>query len=234
MKRNGDDEMFRPEELDRPRPEDFAAPYFFLSTDRASRVSYASPSFEHVMGFHPLKVLGENCVEFLIREDPVNKGLRDLDQQELSAGRSMHTLRASRDADGNRRILSVLTTGVIDPQTCQVVRRHNIVHDVTRQWAMAVQVRDNLTTLDERISKLSRRDLEISKAAAEGRSNDSLADELGVSVRTIERSRSRLRERLGVQHVSEVVRLMSQRDMLDELWKVHSAHQWRHALNCHL
>ena len=57
---------------------------------------------------------------------------------------------------------------------------------------------------------LTPRELEVAKALADGKPNKVVAHELGVSIRTIETHRARLKSKLGIRSLAELVRLMLQ------------------------
>jgi two-component system nitrate/nitrite response regulator NarL len=58
-----------------------------------------------------------------------------------------------------------------------------------------------------RLDVLSEREIEVLSLVAAGRSNKEIATELGVSVRTVESHRERIRDKLEVSNVADLVRL---------------------------
>jgi two-component system nitrate/nitrite response regulator NarL len=58
-----------------------------------------------------------------------------------------------------------------------------------------------------RLDVLSAREIEVLSLVAAGRSNKEIAGELGVSARTVESHRERIRDKLGVSNVADLVRL---------------------------
>jgi two-component system, LuxR family, response regulator DctR len=65
--------------------------------------------------------------------------------------------------------------------------------------------------LRERIASLTPREREVMDAVAAGRLNKVIADDLGVSMRTIEVHRSRVFEKMGVRGAVELATLLSER-----------------------
>ncbi|WP_420997720.1 response regulator transcription factor [Cupriavidus sp. 30B13] len=60
-----------------------------------------------------------------------------------------------------------------------------------------------------RLTLLTPREREVAREVARGKSSRQIADEMGVSVRTVENHRAHLAEKLGVASVAELVRLVS-------------------------
>jgi len=65
----------------------------------------------------------------------------------------------------------------------------------------------------ERGSKLAPREREVLALLTEGRSNKEIAVELGVSVRTVETHRERLKRKLGLRTVAELTRFALANDL---------------------
>ena len=234
--------MFQPEEHDRPRPEDFRAPYFFCSTGDADKICYITPSVADVLGYDPVHMLGKAFQQLLLPDDPLNLETKPdtarVDSQSHHGGAprdritpALQTpkageIRAVANAQGERRVLSIMVTPVRDCRQAATVRKHRLAQDITGQWAMVVRVRQRLGEICSQIAKLSERDRIITEAATKGRSNESVAEELDVSVRTIERCRRELRKQFGVNHVAEIVTLLSECNTLKGLWQLHAPEPW--------
>lgn len=62
---------------------------------------------------------------------------------------------------------------------------------------------------------LSRREREVLRLLAQGHSNQQIADHLGVSVKTVETHRTRLREKLGLKGRAELYRFAAESGILD-------------------
>lgn len=238
--------MFQPEEHDRPRPEDFRAPYFFCSTGEADKIRYITPSVADVLGYDPVHMLGKAFQHLLLPDDPLNLETKtdvirvDSKSHHGVAARDRTVpgpntaqageIRAVKNAQGERRILSIMVTPVRDCRQAATVRKHRLAQDITGQWAMVVRVRQRLSEICSQIAELSERDRIISEAATKGRSNESVAEELDVSVRTIERCRRELRKQFGVNHVAEIVTLLSECNTLKGLWQLHAPEPWQFGL----
>ena len=62
--------------------------------------------------------------------------------------------------------------------------------------------------IDERMASLSAREHEVMTRVLDGKTNKAIANELGISVKTVECHRSRMMEKLGAGSIAELVRLV--------------------------
>jgi two-component system, LuxR family, response regulator DctR len=74
----------------------------------------------------------------------------------------------------------------------------------------ALDRRLQATLVRDRIATLTPREMEVMEAVAAGRLNKVIADDLGVSMRTIEVHRSRVFEKMGVRGAVELATLLSE------------------------
>lgn len=65
--------------------------------------------------------------------------------------------------------------------------------------------------LDSRLSSLTEREREVMSRVVEGRPNKAIAQELDISVKTVEVHRAKVMEKLGAESVAELVQLMLRR-----------------------
>ncbi len=80
-------------------------------------------------------------------------------------------------------------------------------HDLERRSG-AAPAADKLTvTSNPRLADLTERERQILDLVLEGRQTRSIAESLGVTVKTVEFHRSRIREKLGVNSLAELFRL---------------------------
>lgn len=68
--------------------------------------------------------------------------------------------------------------------------------------------------LVERFNNLSQRELEVLELVAQGKLSKVVADELGISERTVEAHRSHIMQKLGIQTLAQLIRLKIQIEML--------------------
>jgi FixJ family two-component response regulator len=69
-------------------------------------------------------------------------------------------------------------------------------------------VEDGASALKSRLGRLSAREREVMTLMTQGLHNRRIAEELGISPRTVEVHRARVMEKLGVQNLVELVRLV--------------------------
>lgn len=65
--------------------------------------------------------------------------------------------------------------------------------------------------LDSRLSSLTEREREVMSRVVDGRPNKAIAQELDISVKTVEVHRAKVMEKLGAESVAELVQLMLRR-----------------------
>jgi len=70
--------------------------------------------------------------------------------------------------------------------------------------------------LVERFDSLSHRELEVLELVAQGKMSKVVADDLGISERTVEAHRSHIMHKLGIHTVAQLIRLKIQIEMLSE------------------
>jgi FixJ family two-component response regulator len=70
--------------------------------------------------------------------------------------------------------------------------------------------------LVERFNSLSQRELEVLELVAQGKMSKVVADDLGISERTVEAHRSHFMHKLGIHTVAQLIRLKVQIEMLSE------------------
>lgn len=78
---------------------------------------------------------------------------------------------------------------------------------VAQQRASTRFVSDDMVDASTRLARLSRREGEILAALAAGQPQKMIANDLGISVRTVEVHRARMMRRLGIRSLAEAVRL---------------------------
>ena len=69
--------------------------------------------------------------------------------------------------------------------------------------------------IDERIAALSEREHQVMALVLEGKTNKTIASELGISIKTVECHRARMMEKLGVASIAELVRLAISKSTVD-------------------
>jgi two-component system response regulator DctR len=82
--------------------------------------------------------------------------------------------------------------------------------------ARRVELRSRHTSLKEKLADLTQRDREVMERMLAGKYNKVIADELGISMRTVEVHRSTILRKMGVRNAVELARLIT-----DGHWESH-------------
>jgi two-component system response regulator DctR len=82
------------------------------------------------------------------------------------------------------------------------------VLDVLRSYEASQAERDNEQALEERLDTLSQREREVLALALEGRLNKQIAQDLNITMRTVEVHRARALEKMQSRTLIELARLL--------------------------
>ncbi|MGR7949419.1 response regulator transcription factor [Alcaligenes sp. RM2] len=83
------------------------------------------------------------------------------------------------------------------------------VLDVLRSYEASQEERDNEQALEERLDTLSQREREVLALALEGRLNKQIAQDLSITMRTVEVHRARALEKMQARTLIELARLLN-------------------------
>ncbi len=220
--------------IDLPRPADFVAPYFFFSNKGLSEVTFVSPSVSHVLGYDPAGLPGLSYNDFLVDDDRLNDDVPECQQEDLSDGSAIHALRAVRDAEGKRCILSIHTIGVAETDGGPVVRRHNVARDVTESVKTHTHLMTRLQELESAARQMTRQEREVAQRIMQGMMNRDIARELSISDRTVERRRASIMKHLNAATTPEMVSKLVECDLL-RTWTYQAGDNlWQKARNSHV
>ncbi len=104
-------------------------------------------------------------------------------------------------------------------------RNADLIDSLRKALAYDRDNRDTLNQVDaikDRIFSLTPREREVLDLVVRGRPNKTMAQEMGLSQRTIELHRSRVMEKMGANSVAQLVRML----MDFERSRNGAAHQW--------
>jgi two-component system response regulator DctR len=79
---------------------------------------------------------------------------------------------------------------------------------VLRSYEASQEERDNEQALEERLDTLSQREREVLALALEGRLNKQIAQDLSITMRTVEVHRARALEKMQARTLIELARLL--------------------------
>ena len=209
----------------RPNLDRFQAPYFFLSTDMDRRLLYVSPSVETVLGFPPKELVGKIYDDFI----DIENSLYDLAaspedfaiaKAKAAYGESLHAVKNSDQEVVVLRIASY--TEYSDPETKKVpVGFHCLVQDVTSVYQVDKMLRSHLMVLGNETVQISDREQQVLNFLLAGRMNKSIAKELDITERGVERIRARLMSKFKARSAAELAHKATVEELSTELQSVH-------------
>ena len=91
-----------------------------------------------------------------------------------------------------------------------------IIARAARSGLLRVATAAQQCAMDDHIAALSEREHEVMTLVLAGKTNKSIANDLGISVKTVECHRSRMMEKLGVRSIAELVRLVMSKSGADQ------------------
>jgi FixJ family two-component response regulator len=161
-----------------------------------------------------------SSAEFLAQHDPSIPGCAIFDLS--MPGLDGIQLQAALKAAGVERPVIFITgvgdipvsvqamkAGAVDFLTKPVKSRQLLaaVALATEKESQAIQCRDELAAVNERISKLTPREREVLTHVIAGRLNKQIAADLGTVEKTIKLHRGRMMKKMGVRTVADLVRI---------------------------
>ena len=201
----------------KPRMDSFTKPYFFFSNNENNEVLYASPSVESVLGFRPADLIGKPCTAIVDYAHPLNSGIRNSGGPPSQEGLAPREgLLAVRDADGTSRILKVQSYREVDNADGARVN-YAIAQDVTETYEKELELRERRARLNKAASSLSGKEPDVLFRVIDGKPNKTIARELGVTERAIERIRARLMKKFEAANAAELVKKATELRILNDI-----------------
>lgn len=220
-------------EPDDPRLDDFVAPYIYFASRLDATIVRVSPSIEQVLGFAPRSLCGRRLVSIFCPDCPLNLDDSAFRRMELRDGETVHALRSIRDRAGNRRILSLQSTGISRTAGGLAIGHHNLAEDVTTSITAYADTVTRLNELSSVVRRLSEQELQVAEQICRGKLNREIADDLEISERTVDRRRATLLDRLGVASAAEMVAMLVERNTLNRCVGAFREAAWYQARNAH-
>jgi two-component system response regulator FixJ len=164
-----------------------------------------------------------SAAEFLVIFDHLSPGcvLLDMDSEDLSGIEVLEEI-ARRQIDwpviaisGREELqlaIQAMKLGALDFLRLPITREMVFLALAPAWKALerAIETREARRIAQEKISRLTARELDVLLALLGGRSNKAIAHEFGISVRTIEMHRAHLMAKLGVRSMAEAALLAPQ------------------------
>jgi len=202
----------------------FQAPYIFLSTDLDRRVLRVSPSVESVLGFPAKGLVGRVYDEFIDAEHPL------YDSVASPAGFTMakvdaaygETLHAVKDVNQETVVLRVASYTVYeDPETKEnPIGFDCLAQDVTSVYRIDQMLQSHLMVLNMEKVQISEREQQVLNYLLEGRLNKSIAKEIEITERGVERVRARLMSKFNARSAAELARKATVDELSNELYSI--------------
>ena len=208
----------------RPDLDQFQSPYFFLSTDIDRRLVYVSPSVESVLGFPPEELVGKVYDDFIDMENSLYDSVASPEDFAIAKAKASYgeTLHAVRNASQQTVVLRIASyTEYDDPDTRQSpIGFHCLVQDVTSVYKIDQMLQSHLMVLGNEPVQISEREQEVLNFLLAGRMNKSIAKELGITERGVERIRARLMSKFKARSAAELARKATVDELSSELQSV--------------
>ncbi|MEL7499588.1 MAG: LuxR C-terminal-related transcriptional regulator [Planctomycetota bacterium] len=202
--------------LKTPEVGSFVEPYFFFSNDFDSRLTYLSPSVESILGYSRDELLGRKYTEFLDPMSPLNKDVQEYRKRRFKGDERHRQIRVIRDANQRIRILDIQTYGEEDSDGI-VVANHGLARDITRMFRIEENIVNQLETLQSDVEELSERESAVLSRVLNGRLNKSIAKELQISERAVERIRARITKKYNAQTTAQLIAKATRINVLEEI-----------------
>lgn len=192
-----------------PVIEKFGAPCFFFCHDTEGIITYVSPSVEAVLGHSPDDAIGLHFQTMLVDGHPLNADVAMCEEKSFELCQQYNFLRVVLDADGKERVLAVQTNGAPD-EAGEIEFVQGLAMDVTETYFECEKLLAKLAHLRSMRDKLKPRELQVLDLLVAGRLNKQIANDLSVSMRTVESIRSRIMQKLNAHHVAQVASMESE------------------------
>ena len=175
------------------------------------RQLYISDSVEEVLGFSSEQLIGRKYTDFLAG-NKLNSDIPELRRKRFSGDAIHESLRAVKNCNQEVRVLKVQTFGETD-KFGNVIANHGIAEDVTEAYQKYQDLQRRFGELQEISQQLSERESTVLGLVMAGRLNKTIASELGITVRGVERVRSRLMTKFAANTSAQLVSIATE-------WKV--------------
>lgn len=198
----------------------FVEPYFFFTYGNALKLMFVSASVDNVLGFAAQELLGRPIDELFSpagdseseHETATSPPPYCWNQQQQ---RSQFTM-AARHRLGHKVRLEIQTYAEQDGQG-NIIAIHGVARKIMENNAIAAAARAKLNALENQIAKLSDREQQVLNRVLNGRLNKSIAKELEISERAVERIRARVMKKFQAGSTAQMISMATQMNLLKDL-----------------
>lgn len=187
----------------------FSEPYFFFTHDSSHRVLFVSPSISGILGYSAQELIGKSTSELF---DSVSANSYP---SQHSRDHALFTISVTSSA-GEKVTLEIQTYREINHQG-ELEAIHGIARRLDAQAAIESDARQRLAKLEVLTNELSDREQQVLSRVLGGRLNKSIAKELEISERAVERIRARIMKKLRADSTAQMISMASEYKLLNEL-----------------
>ena len=184
----------------------FIEPYFFFTLDTVGKILFVSASVDRILVTTPNALIGQ------LWESVFNEST-DLEQHESSPHKKFN---AQMQTSGGIVNLEVQTYDEVDNHG-RLVATHGLARQVDDDTTLESTVRRKLADLEVLAAELSPRENQVLSRVLEGRLNKSIAKELEISERAVERIRARIMKKFGADSTAKMISMGTELNLLQEL-----------------
>jgi DNA-binding CsgD family transcriptional regulator len=188
-----------------------ASPLFAFRMDSEFRLIQTSPSFLQFLGLPGGARIEKRLPDFLDRANPLNAQV--LHSNEICSRNLLHGQHlVFRVNSSELKVVKFQTSPISVSKTLLAIGR-----DITQQFCGENDLRHRLEGLESTLSQLSLREKTVLDCVVKGELNKSIAKQLEVTVRAVERIRARLRKKFMAQTSAEMVSKATEYTVLNDV-----------------
>ncbi len=190
-------------------------PFFAFLVDSKFRLIEVSPSFQQILEYSTDQVVGRDIVDFLDHSSPLNADIRNTRRthftDEMFHDRSFVFVNRS----GSLKVIHLQASMLKESHYPDEVLCA-IGQDITQQHCVESELQDRLSRLEHSLIELTQREKDVLECVVKGKLNKSIAKQMEITVRAVERIRSRLRKKFSAQTSAEMVSKATEHTVLKE------------------
>lgn len=188
-----------------------AEPLFAFLMDSRFHLIQATPSFLSFLGCTRADLAQKSLGDFLAPQHSLNA--RILNSNEICSRQLLHGQHLVFVTPEHSSRIVKFQASPIDNEglLCAIGR------DITEQYGVENDLRSRLKSLESTLSQLSHREKTVLDCVVKGELNKSIAKQLEVTVRAVERIRARLRKKFMAQTSAEMVSKATEYTVLQDV-----------------
>lgn len=190
-----------------------AKPIFAFLLDSKFQLIEVSPSFQDVLEYSPERVIGKKITQILDPASPLHSAIHERPSIGGLCKIFHNKTFVLVTQTGSLRVVSVQATTLKegdypDDVLCAIAQ------DITKRYCVENELRDRLSRLELSLNELTQREKDVLDCVVKGTLNKSIAKQMEITVRAVERIRSRLRKKFSAQTSAEMVSKATEHNVL--------------------